>query len=165
MTIRISLRAVAFVVYTLALLGGAFGISYAVFEWQDSDEAPVTAAEETAAAEPAEVLAEATPSPYQRRLSGAEAAALLEHKWNQGVFALAAEQAGSEIRPFHSYLEDCETADFNEFSKAWVVQCSSITYNPDTGEEISRFQETYLLFDETSSITYVTGNRPYWASD
>ena len=35
MTIRVSLRAVAFVVYTLALLGGAFGISYAVFEWRD----------------------------------------------------------------------------------------------------------------------------------
>ncbi len=35
MTIRISLRAVAFIVYTLALLGGAFGISYAVFEWRD----------------------------------------------------------------------------------------------------------------------------------
>jgi len=34
-TIRISLRVVAFVVYTLALLGGAFGISYAVFEWRD----------------------------------------------------------------------------------------------------------------------------------
>ena len=39
MTIRLSLRAVAFVVYTVALLGGAFGISYAVFEWRDSDSA------------------------------------------------------------------------------------------------------------------------------
>ncbi len=37
MTIRISLRVVAFVVYTLALLGGAFGISYAVFEWRDDE--------------------------------------------------------------------------------------------------------------------------------
>ena len=37
MTIRISLRAVAFIVYTLALLGGAFGISYAVFEWRDDE--------------------------------------------------------------------------------------------------------------------------------
>lgn len=39
MTIRIPLGAVAFFVYTLALLGGAFGISYAVFEWRDDDEA------------------------------------------------------------------------------------------------------------------------------
>ncbi len=39
MTIRIPLKAVAFVLYTLALLGGAFGISYAVFEWQDDDGA------------------------------------------------------------------------------------------------------------------------------
>ncbi len=38
MTIRIPLRVVAFVVYTLALLGGAFGISYAVFEWRDDVE-------------------------------------------------------------------------------------------------------------------------------
>ena len=42
MTVHISLKAVAFVVYTLALLGGAFGISYAVFEWRHDDEAAVT---------------------------------------------------------------------------------------------------------------------------
>ena len=41
MTINIPLKAVAFVVYTLALLGGAFGISYAVFEWRDDDNPPV----------------------------------------------------------------------------------------------------------------------------
>ena len=39
MTFHISLRFVLFVVYTLALLVGAFGISYAVFEWRDDDEA------------------------------------------------------------------------------------------------------------------------------
>ncbi len=44
MTIRISLRVAAFVVYTLALLGGAFGISYAVFEWRDSDGSDNTSA-------------------------------------------------------------------------------------------------------------------------
>ncbi len=38
MTIRIPFKAVVFVVYTRALLGGAFGISYAVFEWRDDDE-------------------------------------------------------------------------------------------------------------------------------
>ena len=38
MTVHISLQAVAFVVYTLAILGGAFGISYGVFEWRDNDE-------------------------------------------------------------------------------------------------------------------------------
>ena len=37
MTINISLRFVLFVVYTLALMGGAFGISYAVFEWRDDE--------------------------------------------------------------------------------------------------------------------------------
>ena len=53
MTINIPLKAVAFVVYTLALLGGAFGISYAVFEWRHEDasvieeriDAPPTKAE------------------------------------------------------------------------------------------------------------------------
>ena len=34
MTIHISLRFLLFVLYTTALLGGAFGISYAVFEWR-----------------------------------------------------------------------------------------------------------------------------------
>ncbi len=38
MTVNISLRFVLFVLYTAALLGGAFGISYAVFEWRDDDE-------------------------------------------------------------------------------------------------------------------------------
>ena len=35
MTIRLSLRVVVFVVYTLALLACAFGISYAVFGWRN----------------------------------------------------------------------------------------------------------------------------------
>ena len=35
MTVRISVRVVAFVIYTVALLAGAFGISYGVFEWRD----------------------------------------------------------------------------------------------------------------------------------
>ena len=42
MTINIPLKAVAFVLYTMALLGGAFGISYAVFEWRDDDATSVT---------------------------------------------------------------------------------------------------------------------------
>ena len=37
MTIRIPAQFIAFVVYTVALLGGAFGISYAVFEWRDDE--------------------------------------------------------------------------------------------------------------------------------
>ena len=41
MTINIPLKAVAFVLYTLALLGGAFGISYAVFEWRDTGSTAV----------------------------------------------------------------------------------------------------------------------------
>ena len=44
MTIHISLRVAAFGIYTLALLGGAFGISYAVFEWRDSDGSDNTSA-------------------------------------------------------------------------------------------------------------------------
>lgn len=38
MAIRIPLRVVAFALYTLVLLGAAFGISYGVFEWRDEDE-------------------------------------------------------------------------------------------------------------------------------
>ena len=39
MTIRIPPRFLLFVLYTAALLGGAFGISYAVFEWRDGETA------------------------------------------------------------------------------------------------------------------------------
>ena len=35
MTNGILLKVFALVAYTLAMLGGAFGISYAVFEWRD----------------------------------------------------------------------------------------------------------------------------------
>ena len=35
MTIHIPVRFLLFVLYTAAVLGGAFGISYAVFEWKD----------------------------------------------------------------------------------------------------------------------------------
>ena len=35
MTIHIPVRFILFLLYTLALLGGSFGISYAVFEWRD----------------------------------------------------------------------------------------------------------------------------------
>ncbi len=38
MTIRIPLTAIAFILYTVALLGGAFGISYGVFEWRGNSE-------------------------------------------------------------------------------------------------------------------------------
>jgi hypothetical protein len=40
MTIRIPFRALLVVLYTAAILAGAFGISYAVFEWRDDDDGP-----------------------------------------------------------------------------------------------------------------------------
>lgn len=39
MTIHIPVKFLLFVLYTAAVLGGAFGISYAVFEWRHDDEA------------------------------------------------------------------------------------------------------------------------------
>ena len=44
MTIHIPVRLLLFVLYTCAVLGGAFGISYAVFEWRDDspDKAEVS---------------------------------------------------------------------------------------------------------------------------
>ncbi len=40
MTIQIPVRFLLFVLYTAAILGGAVGISYAVFEWRDEGEGP-----------------------------------------------------------------------------------------------------------------------------
>ena len=37
MTIRIPVKFLLFILYTAAVLAGAFGISYAVFEWRDDD--------------------------------------------------------------------------------------------------------------------------------
>ncbi len=37
MTIRIPIRLVLFILYTAAVLGGAFGISYVVFQWRDDN--------------------------------------------------------------------------------------------------------------------------------
>ncbi len=39
MTIRIPVQFLLFMLYTVAVLAGAFGISYAVFEWRDGDGA------------------------------------------------------------------------------------------------------------------------------
>lgn len=37
MTLHIPIRLVAFLSYTVALLGGSFAISYGVFEWREED--------------------------------------------------------------------------------------------------------------------------------
>ena len=37
MTIQVPLRALLFVLYTIAVLAGSFGISYAVFEWRGDE--------------------------------------------------------------------------------------------------------------------------------
>lgn len=37
MTIHIPVKLLLFVLYTVAILGGAFGISYAVFQWREDD--------------------------------------------------------------------------------------------------------------------------------
>jgi hypothetical protein len=50
MAIRIPSRVLALALYTLVLLGAAFGISYVVFEWRDEDE-PTTGQPEAINAE------------------------------------------------------------------------------------------------------------------
>ena len=45
MTIRTPVRFALFVLYTAAVLGGAFGISYIVFEWRDDAESDSTITE------------------------------------------------------------------------------------------------------------------------
>ena len=95
MTINISLRFVLFVVYTLALVGGAFGISYAVFEWRDDDEGfDASAIEERID----ELEQGASAPPTKAELDAQKCAAALEAAGNVQPSGGFFEGAGPRIR-------------------------------------------------------------------
>lgn len=74
MNIRIPLRAVAFIIYTLAILGGAFGISYGVFEWRDDEGSDTSSIERRID----ELERESKAGPTQAELDAQKCAAALE---------------------------------------------------------------------------------------
>lgn len=118
MTMRISL---ATVIVALAFAALGAGVAVGVMFWEPWDggdtEAPIS-----------------TP-PYERRLTGAEAAAIVISSQNREL------PSGTSL----IYLS-CEADDFNERLKAWIVVCKF-------GEPDGRaFDVTFRLFDETEEI-------------
>ena len=62
-----------------------------------------------------------TPSPYQRRLTGLEAAGKAE-SWVAAEFV--DRSSGVPVaRYFAGGEPTCEAGEFNEYSKAWIVRC------------------------------------------
>ncbi len=118
-----------------------------------------------------------TPTPYQPRLTQAEAAATLERKYNSDAWqAYSERQQATPVNPDSEFapdpetqelleafrqtvflVENCKTAEFNETSSAWIIQCTHIAEVPDTGNRIDQGIGTYRLFDETGEWNQVSG--------
>ena len=131
----------------LVLAGGVVALVVAAIVMLAVDDDPATAPTPTAA--PTPTIAP-TPTAYQRRLTGAEAAAMVQSQKNVDGYRDPIELEGvTIIREF----EDCEAEDFNEFSRSWVVTCSVFLTNPLTGVSLDPDPSTWLLSDATGEIT------------
>ena len=87
-----------------------------------------------------------SPSPYQRRLTGVEAAANVRREANEDY-----------ISPVESVIggwRDCEASDFNESSRSWVVQCNLHLTSLETGKTtIFPSPGIWLINDSTGEVT------------
>ena len=121
MNIRISLGTVL-AALIFAAIGAGTAVGVMLWEpWDAGDtESPIS-----------------TP-PYQRRLTGAEAAAIVYDRENE---RLSADSPGSALIYF-----SCEADDFNERLKTWIVVCKFGV--PD----VPALDITFRLYDETEEI-------------
>ncbi len=156
MTLRLSLGTVIIAVAFAAL--GA-GVAAGVMAWEpwdgDGDDDEV-------ASEAPPTPVPAKPTPYQRRLTGAEAARIVETTVNREAiqgFLDRIEEAQEKNQepppPSHFLLDDCKSVDFNEFQKAWIVECEAALQTEVGREPIGLGTLTYRLFDATKEVEQV----------
>ena len=138
--------------------GGAVGVM--VWEpWADDSDAPQLAStpKPTTSTPKPTPAPTPKPTPYERRLTAPEAAAIVESSENQRyVDAYRAPREPSQVRLLIQ-LEGCETVDFNERSRAWIVQCLVMLRNLETGQEYEPGLQIYRIYDSTGVIEPVTG--------
>jgi len=117
MIARIPVRALLFVLYTVALLGGAFGISYAVFEWRDDEndaEPQVIEGGEDASTQTERNLTATEAAVWAKNeLQSARLSECSPDSINCGVFAESLAIAA-----------DCDAEAFDGERGAWMMSCS-----------------------------------------
>ena len=148
MTIRIPLGTVLAALLLIAL--GA-GTAVGVMLWEpwdggDGDEA-------VAEASPTAVLAEPTPTPYQKQLTGAEAATIVSRAKNDENLQFVL--TNTPTPPYYLKLDTCDSVDFNEAARAWIVECDATFVDTTTGRESPQPTLTYRLYDATKIIELV----------
>ncbi len=130
--------------FLLVALGSA--VTAAVFAWEPWDGERQTSVSEPTEA-PERQQAE-TPTPYQPRLTGPEAAAIVRTTIDrQSSDNLSADQSIPLVQ-----LDSCESTDFNERLQAWVVECDASALTLSSGNKVPLGTHTYRLYDSTQTV-------------
>ncbi len=151
MTIRISLVTVLAALVFVAIGAGA-AVGVMLWEpWGDGDgDDAVAEASPTAAPRSA-------PTPYQRRLTGPEAAAIAKRELQDGFnedLNQYIQQTPAQDLVFIETAEKCEAKDFNEQTLAWIVECdiTSQLFSSEAEYEPKTKTETYRVYDRTGNL-------------
>jgi len=121
-------------------------VTAAVFAWEPWDgEREAKLNEPTVAPETRQT---ATPTPYQPRLTGPEAAAIVRTTINRrSSDNLSADQSIPLVQ-----LDSCESTDFNDRLLAWVVECEASALTLSSGNKVPLGTHTYRLYDSTQTV-------------
>ncbi len=107
-------------------------------------------------------MAEPTPTLYQRRFTGAEAAAIVKQKVTAAYNRPASDAIKEGREPdFVAGVEECRPSDFNELLKVWVVECrttwSTAEVRARPGWREFETNETFRMYEVTSKVEKVGG--------
>ena len=147
MTIHFSLWTVL-AATVFAALGAGVAVGVMAWEPWDGDDSDVVEPSPTSAPSPVQ---EPIPTPYERKLTGAEAAAIVKRTLNmQNTARLLTPTA--EPPEYFIQLEGCQPVDFNESRKAWIVECDATLTSVESGNDTPLSTQTYRLFDATGKV-------------
>lgn len=101
--------------------------------------------------------AEVTPTPYRPRLTGAEAAAIVQTtedtRWDNPSPNVLGQTFNFD---FDLGTDKCEALDFNATTRSWIVQCSDFVLYPD-GRREEQGERTFRVDDKTSEYSQIIG--------
>ena len=148
-------RLISLAIFALFFAGLGAGGAVGVMVWEPwgEDEKVVQLAPTP---KPTTPTPKPTPTPYVRMLTAPEAAAIVESSENQRYLdAYLAPREPGQLRALIQF-EGCEAVDFNERSRAWIVQCLQVI-TTSAGLELEPERVTYRIFDSTGVIEFVSG--------
>ena len=156
MTIRISLGTV---LIALVLVATGAGTAVGVMLWEPWDgngsDGNATVEESLGATAGPTASPKPTATPYQKKLTGAEAAAIVRTEKNKEYIAPFLTPTTADAGDFLLQLDSCEAVDFNETARAWIVECEGSIHSVDTGNESPLSLQTFRLYDDTEKIEQV----------